>query len=93
MLPEGRPKNGSDADPFQKPVTLAEVGIDKHLADRARKYAAIPEREFEERIDSYREIVAEQGERAIHRNVSGLCRRVQWCAAVRACVQIIRLNH
>lgn len=27
-------------------ITLAEVGIDKSLADRARKYAAIPETEF-----------------------------------------------
>lgn len=25
------------------PPTLTEAGIDKHLADRARKYAAIPE--------------------------------------------------
>lgn len=47
------------------PITLAEVGIDKHLADRARKYAAIPQQEFEARIDSYRESVAEQGERAM----------------------------
>ena len=47
------------------PITLEEAGIDKNLADRARKYAAIPEQEFEQRIDSYRESVAEQGERAM----------------------------
>ena len=39
-LVNGRPKkNGSDSDPFSKP-TLAEAGIDKHLADRARKNRA-----------------------------------------------------
>jgi hypothetical protein len=45
--PVGNPKfNGSAADPLPKP-TLSEAGIDKHLADRARKYAAIPEQKFE----------------------------------------------
>ncbi|MDZ4687606.1 MAG: hypothetical protein SH850_21250 [Planctomycetaceae bacterium] len=28
-------------------ITLAEVGIDKGLADRARKYAAVPDDEWE----------------------------------------------
>lgn len=41
----GRPKarTGSDADPVSeppKPSTLAEAGIDKHLADKSRKRAA-----------------------------------------------------
>ena len=37
LLPEGRPKkNGSNADPFPRP-TLSSAGIDKHLADLARK--------------------------------------------------------
>ncbi len=56
-----------DRAPYGPPerITLAEAGIDKNLADRARKYAAIPEEEFEQRIDSYRESVAEQGERAM----------------------------
>ncbi|GGC23084.1 hypothetical protein GCM10011371_08500 [Novosphingobium marinum] len=31
------------AEPLNKPITLSEVGIDKNLADRARKYAAIPD--------------------------------------------------
>jgi len=60
LAPAGRPKeNGSGSDPISKPITLAEAGIDKHLADRARKYAAISPDEFEtilaerrQRIDS-----------------------------------------
>lgn len=47
------------------PITLAEAGIDKNLADRARKYAAIPETEFNQRIDDYRERVVAEGERAV----------------------------
>lgn len=65
LLKVGNP-NGFEENPFEdKPITLAEAGIDKNLADRARKYAAIPEKEFEERIDDYRTRVAEEGERAI----------------------------
>jgi hypothetical protein len=45
----GRPKTGSAADPVSEPKlpTLAEVEIDKHLADRARKEAAKSEEQFE----------------------------------------------
>jgi len=51
----GRPPIiGSVADPISARPTLAEAGIDKHLADRARKYAAIPEDEFESRISEWR---------------------------------------
>lgn len=35
----------------EAPPTLAEAGIDKHLADRARKLAAVPDAEFERLID------------------------------------------
>ncbi len=46
---------GSKPDPVRDDrPTLAEAGIDKHLADRARKYAAIPEDEFESRISEWR---------------------------------------
>lgn len=39
----GRPeKTGSNSNPVSKPATLAEAGIDKNLADRARKLAAVP---------------------------------------------------
>ena len=43
--------------------TLADAGIDKHLADRARKYAAIPEGEFDDIIDDWRGRVAEENSR------------------------------
>jgi hypothetical protein len=33
-------KTGSTPDPVFEPATLADAGIDKHLADRARKLAA-----------------------------------------------------
>jgi hypothetical protein len=44
MAPAGRPKEiGSMMDPIiepvEKPITLAEAGIDKHLAHRAREAA------------------------------------------------------
>lgn len=45
------------------PISLAEAGIDKHLADRARKYAAVPAQQFEQRIAEYRAKVEEEGER------------------------------
>src|SRR3990167_3965255 len=38
---------GSYVDPRDTRPTLAEAGIDKHLATRARKAAKIPEAEFE----------------------------------------------
>jgi hypothetical protein len=43
--PPKRRLDGSRSDPSNARPTLAEAGIDKHLADRARKYAAIPSRE------------------------------------------------
>ena len=46
------PKNSGSAKPrvFEKP-TLAEGGIDKSLARRARKRAAMPEKKFEKMLD------------------------------------------
>jgi hypothetical protein len=35
----------------QQPATLAEAGIDKNLADRARKLAALPEKVFDAAMD------------------------------------------
>jgi hypothetical protein len=47
----GRPKTGSGADPVSEPKgTLAEAGIDKHLADSARKQAAKSEAQFEKDV-------------------------------------------
>lgn len=61
----GRPseKTGSKTDPVSAPPTLEEAGIDKHLADRARKFAAIPEREFNDIVDDWRGRIAEENER------------------------------
>jgi len=46
----GRPKlGGSETDPPKKRderPSLNDAGIDKHLADRARKYAAVPDDQF-----------------------------------------------
>lgn len=51
-----------DDGPAQIP-TLAEAGIDKHLADRARKMAAVPAPEFEAKISNFRQRVEQEGER------------------------------
>ena len=45
------------------PPTLAEAGIDKNLANRARKIAAVPEKKFEGMIGEWRERVQEENER------------------------------
>lgn len=63
----GRPKKtGSDTDPVSIP-TLADAGIDKHLADRARKMAAVPEAKFEAAIGEWRETVSTASERVTTR--------------------------
>ena len=43
--------------------TLAEAGIDKNLADRARKLSSVPEHEFEGMVGEWRERVTEENER------------------------------
>lgn len=43
--------------------TLSDAGIDKNLADRARKTAAIPDDEFEEIVDDWRGRIAVENER------------------------------
>jgi hypothetical protein len=50
----GRPlKTGSRTDPVYA-ATLEDQGIDKHLADRARKAAAMSEAKFEKHVDQAR---------------------------------------
>lgn len=44
-------------------ITLSEAGIDKNLADRARKYAAIPESEFDDTLADWRTRVEQENER------------------------------
>jgi len=42
-----RPKAGSRKDPANAPPTLAQQGIDKHLADRAGKAERMSEEKFD----------------------------------------------
>jgi hypothetical protein len=54
----GRPKTGIPENPVSgKPPTLAEAGIDKNLADKARKAAGMPETEFAAAKEAKREAV------------------------------------
>lgn len=55
--------DGSRKNPANTPITLAEVGIDKGLADRARKYAAVPDDEWEQELGEWRERVSEENTR------------------------------
>lgn len=61
----GRPsdKIGSKTNPISAAPTLAEAGIDKSLADRARKYAAIPEQEFNGIVSEWKGRVEQENER------------------------------
>jgi hypothetical protein len=55
---QGRPKLGGFSDNPPKPddrPTLAEAGIDKNLAHRARQAAAMSEQEFEAAVEAKRE--------------------------------------
>ena len=47
-----------------EPPTLADAGIDKHLATTARKLAAIPEQKFEQMVTTWRENVTDGNARA-----------------------------
>jgi hypothetical protein len=51
----GRPKTGLSENPVLPKPTLASQGIDKNLAHRARKLAALPRKEFEEVVETKRE--------------------------------------
>jgi hypothetical protein len=54
----GRPKTGVSETPVsEKPVTLAEAGIDKNLAKQARAAARLPEAEFKKAVEAKRESV------------------------------------
>lgn len=65
MSAGGRPseKTGSKTNPVFAPPTLAEVGIDKKLADRARKYANIPEEEFNGIVDDWKDRIETENKR------------------------------
>lgn len=65
MAKGGQPhqSTGLQKNPVAAPPTLAEVGIDKNLADRARKYAAIPEGEFNGIVSDWKGRVEQENER------------------------------
>jgi hypothetical protein len=46
----GRPKTGLSENPVSFKPTLAEAGIDKNLAHRARSLAAMSEKEFKDHV-------------------------------------------
>tara|TARA_B000000460_G_scaffold248191_1_gene225060 strand:+ start:6692 stop:7513 length:822 start_codon:yes stop_codon:yes gene_type:complete len=54
---------GLQHNPVAPAPTLAEVGIDKNLADRARKYAAIPEDEFNGIVSDWKGRVEQENQR------------------------------
>jgi len=58
---------GTKTDPIKKPP-LAKAGIDKHLAQRARKLAAMPPKKFEADLAAWRKDV-EQPQRRVTTNV------------------------
>lgn len=60
-LPYQSSSTGSKSDPVE--LTYGSMGIDKHLADRARKMAAVPTTEREIRLAEWREEVIESNER------------------------------
>jgi phage N-6-adenine-methyltransferase len=53
---------GPNSTQVEKP-TLADAGIDKHLADRARKYAAVPAQEFEDILADRRDRIETENKR------------------------------
>lgn len=59
----GRKTIGSPSDPITQAATLTEAGIDKHLADRARKFAAVEVQAFEYLIEEWRRRVLAETER------------------------------
>src|ERR1700731_490842 len=64
----GRPKKGGSPKVPPKDVqSLAERGVDKHLADRARKAAAMPEAKFEAELAKTVKvaIAVTEGDRAV----------------------------
>ena len=58
LAPAGRPKEiGTRTDPIIRPPTLAEAGIDKHLAKRARTLARLDDKTFETTVSDARDAV------------------------------------
>lgn len=66
----GWKSRGFDDNPQDVTATLAEAGIDKNLADRARRYAAIPADEFEAAIKEWRAALEQGSDRVTARLIS-----------------------
>lgn len=47
MPPRGRPKKGREEDHFRAQPRLVDLGVDKHIALRARRLMQVPEPDFE----------------------------------------------
>lgn len=56
----GKPYQDTGSEKNPVAPTLADAGIDKNLADRARKMAAVPEEKFEAALGEWREKVQEE---------------------------------
>lgn len=66
MAPGGQPyqSTGLKTNPVEeRPITLAEAGIDKNLANEARKLAAIPETEFDGIVTGWRDRIEQENAR------------------------------
>jgi hypothetical protein len=79
----GRPKKtGFENNPVLDKPSLAEAGIDKNLADRARKMAAVPSEEFEAEVSGWRERVSHETARVttklLERGEKGTARHPAW---------------
>lgn len=62
-LKEGRPRNGTDTEPFSQPVSLEDIGADKKLSSRAQKLAQVPEERFETMADAWRDRLEREHDR------------------------------
>ena len=66
QIARGRPaENGVSETPFPR-VTLAEAGIDKHLAKSARRMASISERAFEMMVSQARDKIVSRGAQLVN---------------------------
>ena len=62
-FPHGGDRKSKVATGPLKPITISEAGIDKHLADRARKLAAVEPEKFEVMLSDWHEPVSRETER------------------------------
>ena len=68
-----RPIDGFSENPFIRPPTLAEAGIDKNLAHRARMLGALSDKEFEAAVKENRAKIADEADRITRRVTCKKC--------------------